>query len=196
MARLKTQTKELAILDAASRVFAARPFHEVLIDSIASDAGIGKGTIYRYFETKEDLYFATVVHVVEGLASELEQVSRAEASAARKLEAIATLILGRFWERRYLLPFFQRDERFPALEVELIKRREPILRVVQEAILAGIERREFRGIDARIGADLFLGMVRSMNLFHTSSDRLEDLVGQLISVFVQGAGRRAEPETA
>ena len=196
MARLKTQTKELAILDAASRVFAARPFHEVLIDSIASDAGIGKGTIYRYFETKEDLYFATVVHVVEGLAAELEKVSRAEASAARKLEAIATLILGRFWERRYLLPFFQRDERFPALEVELIKRREPILRVVQEAILAGIERREFRGIDARIGADLFLGMVRSMNLFHTSSDRLEDLVGQLISVFVQGAGRRAEPETA
>ena len=196
MARLKTQTKELAILDAASRVFAARPFHEVLIDSIASDAGIGKGTIYRYFETKEDLYFATVVHVMEGLAAELEKVSRAEASAARKLEAIATLILGRFWERRYLLPFFQRDERFPALEVELIKRREPILRVVQEAILAGIERREFRGIDARIGADLFLGMVRSMNLFHTSADRLDDLVGQLLSVFVQGAGRRAEPETA
>lgn len=196
MARLKTQTKELAILDAASRVFAARPFHEVLIDSIASDAGIGKGTIYRYFETKEDLYFATVVHVMEGLAAELERASRAEVSAARKLEAIATLILARFWERRYLLPFFQRDERFPALEVELIKRREPLLRVVQEAILAGIERREFRGIDARIGADLFLGMVRSMNLFHTSTDRLEDLVGQLISVFVEGAGRRAEPETA
>ena len=194
MARLKTQTKELAILDAASRVFASRPFHEVLIDSIASDAGIGKGTIYRYFETKEDLYFATVIHVMEGLAAELDKVSRTEASAAKKLEAIATSILGRFWERRYLLPFFQRDERFPALEVELIKRREPILRVVQEAILAGIERREFRGVDARIGADLFLGMVRSMNLFHTSTDQLEDLVAQLMSVFVRGVGRPEDVE--
>ena len=193
MARLKTQTKELAILDAASRVFAARPFHEVLIDSIASDAGIGKGTIYRYFETKEDLYFATVLHVVECLATELQEAVRTEASASKRLERIATLILERFWDRRYLLPFFQRDERFPTLEVELIKRREPILRVVQEAILAGIERREFRGIDARIGADLFLGMVRSMNLFHTSSDRLEDLVAQLMSVFVHGVGRREEP---
>jgi AcrR family transcriptional regulator len=193
MARLKTQTKELAILNAASRVFASRPFHEVLIDAIASDAGIGKGTIYRYFETKEELYFATVVHVMEGLAGELDEVSRAEASAAKRLEAIATLILGRFWERRYLLPFFQRDERFPDLEVELIKRREPILRVVQEAILSGIERREFRGIDARIGADLFLGMVRSMNLFHTPSDRLEDLVAQLMSVFTNGINRREEP---
>ena len=190
MPRVKTQEKELAILDAASRVFASRPFHEVLIDTIAADAGIGKGTIYRYFETKEELYFATVLHVVEALARELETRARAEASAVKRLEAIATLILNRFWERRYLLPFFQRDERFPTLEVELIRRREPILHVVQEAILAGIEQREIRGIDARIGAELFLGMVRSMNLFHTREDRLEDVVAQLMSVFVDGIGRR------
>jgi TetR/AcrR family fatty acid metabolism transcriptional regulator len=190
MARVKTATKELAILDAASRVFATRPFHEVLIDAIASDAGIGKGTIYRYFETKEDLYFATVLRVVENLAAELERRTRTESSAARRLEAIATAILEHFWGRRYLLPFFQRDERFPTLEEELVRRREPIHRIVQEAILAGIEQREFRGIDARIGADLFLGMLRSMNLFHTSDDRLEDLVAQLMSVFVEGVGRR------
>ena len=190
MARVKTQTKELAILEASARVFAAKPFHEVLIDHIASDAGIGKGTIYRYFETKEELYFATVLHVVESLANELEGRARTETSAARRLEVIATTILERFWERRYLLPFFQRDERFPVLEFELVKRREPILRVVQETILAGIEQREFRGIDARIGAELFLGMVRSLNLFHTSEDRLEDLVAQLSSVFVAGVARR------
>ena len=190
MPRVKTQEKELAILEAAARIFASRPFHEVLIDTIAADAGIGKGTIYRYFETKEELYFATVLHVVEALARELEMRARAETSAVKRLESIATLILNRFWERRYLLPFFQRDERFPMLEVELVKRREPILRVVQETILAGIEQREFRGIDARIGAELFLGMVRSMNLFHIPDDRLEDLVAQLMSVFVSGTARR------
>jgi TetR/AcrR family fatty acid metabolism transcriptional regulator len=190
MPRVKTQEKELAILEAASRVFASRPFHEVLIDTIAADAGIGKGTIYRYFETKEELYFATVLHVVEALARELETRARSETSAVKRLESIAALILNRFWERRYLLPFFQRDERFPMLEVELVKRREPILRVVQETILAGIEQREFRGIDARIGAELFLGMVRSMNLFHNPDDRLDDLVAQLMSVFVSGTARR------
>ena len=190
MPRVKTQEKELAILDAASRVFAARPFHEVLIDTIAADAGIGKGTIYRYFETKEDLYFATVLHVMETLAADLGTETHTEASGIRRLERIAARILNSFWERRYLLPFFQRDERFPTLEVELIRRRAPILRVVQEAILAGIEQREIRGIDARIGAELFLGMVRSMNLVHTREDRLEDVVAQLMSVFVEGIGRR------
>jgi AcrR family transcriptional regulator len=190
MPRVKTQEKELAILDAASRVFAARPFHEVLIDTIAADAGIGKGTIYRYFETKEDLYFATVLHVMETLAADLGTETHTEVSGIRRLERIAARILNSFWERRYLLPFFQRDERFPTLEVELIRRRAPILRVVQEAILAGIEQREIRGIDARIGAELFLGMVRSMNLFHTREDRLDDVVAQLMSVFVEGIGRR------
>lgn len=193
MPRVKTQEKELAILDAASRVFASRPFHEVLIDTIATDAGIGKGTIYRYFETKEDLYFATVLHVMETLAADLGAELHVEGSGIRRLERIAMRILNNFWERRYLLPFFQRDERFPTLEVELIRRREPILRVVQEAILAGIEQREIRGIDARIGAELFLGMVRSMNLFHSREDRLEDVVAQLMSVYVHGVGRR-DPE--
>lgn len=187
MARVKTQVKELAILDAASKVFAAKPFHEVLIDAIAADAGIGKGTIYRYFETKEDLYFATVLHVMEVLAEELQQTTREGSSATSRLEAIARVILERYWERRYLLPFFQSDE-LPALEVQLVRHREPIVRVVQEAILAGIEHREFRGIDARIGAQLFLGMVRAMNLFHRDDDRLEDLVAQLMGVFVAGVG--------
>jgi AcrR family transcriptional regulator len=189
MARVKTLTKEREILEAASKIFAVKPFHEVLVDSIASDAGIGKGTIYRYFETKEDLYFATVLHVVGSLAVELDQRVRAETSAIHRLEAIATQILTQFWERRYLLPFFQRDERFPMLEVEIVKRREPILRVVQEAILYGIEQKELRGVDARLASELFLGMVRAMNLFHTSDDRLEDVVAQLMSVFIAGVGR-------
>ncbi len=71
-----------------------------------------------------------------------------------------------------------------------MKRREAILRFSQEAILAGIERREFRGIDARIGAELFLGMVRSANLFRRPEDSLEDLVRQIMSVFLDGVGRR------
>ena len=76
MPRVKTEAKERAILDAAASVFARRPFHAVLIDEIASDAGIGKGTIYRYFETKDDLYFATTLHVLDGLAGALAGAAR------------------------------------------------------------------------------------------------------------------------
>ena len=189
MARLKTEAKEKAILEAAASVFARKPFHAVLIDEIASDAGIGKGTIYRYFETKDELYFATTLHVLDSLAHVLAQALPQERSSARRLERIAIETLRFYWERRFLFPFLDND----GLSVRrdaLLKRREAILRFAQEAILAGIERRELRGVDARIGAELFLGMVRSANLFRRPEDSLEDLVAQILSVFLEGVGRR------
>lgn len=188
MPRAKTADKETAILEAASRVFAQRPFHEVLIDDIAADAGIGKGTIYRYFETKDDLYFATTLYGLDFLAAALEKAISPEDSSSRRLERIATEILSFFWERRYLLTLLTRYERTER-EADLMKRRESILRLVQEAILAGIERREFRGIDARIGAELFLGMTRSANLFRRKEDTLEELVAHILGVFLSGVMR-------
>jgi AcrR family transcriptional regulator len=189
MSRAKTADKETAILDAASRVFAQRPFHEVLIDDIATDAGIGKGTIYRYFETKDDLFFATSLYALDHLAVALEKARSPEDSAARRLERIAREILGFFWDRRHLVTLLVRYERTDR-EAEFLKRRESIVKLVQEAILSGIERRELRGIDARIGAELFLGMTRSANLFRRKEDTLEELVAHIIGVFSNGVVRR------
>ena len=189
MPRVKTEAKERAILDAAAKVFATKPFHGVLIDEIASDAGIGKGTIYRYFETKDDLYFATTLHVLDQLEEVLSDALSQDQSAACRLEKIARENLRFYWDRRFLFPFLQTDG-LPGRREELVKRREAILRFAQEAILAGIERRELRGVDARIGAELFLGLVRSANLFRKPEDTLEDLVAQILSVFLEGVKRR------
>ena len=48
-------SKRSLILDAALEVFAARGFHEATMDEIAATSGVAKGTLYRYFESKEDL---------------------------------------------------------------------------------------------------------------------------------------------
>lgn len=189
MPRVKTEAKERAILDAAAKVFAMKPFHGVLIDEIASDAGIGKGTIYRYFETKDDLYFATTLHILDQLAEALSEALVLEKSATKRLERIAQECLRFYWERRFLFPYLESDG-MPGRREELLKRRESILRYAQEAILAGIEQRELRGIDARIGAELFLGLVRSANLFRRADDSREDLVAQVMSVFLEGVARK------
>jgi len=189
MPRVKTARKEQTILEAASRVFARRPFHEVLIDDIASDARIGKGTIYRYFETKDELYFATILFGIDSLADALAKILPQESSPARRLERIAQEILSFFWERRHIYPLLQRDPDHAERQVVLMKRREPILLLVQESILAGIERRDFRGIDAHIGAELFLGMVRSAHQFRAENDTIDELVSQVMNVFLRGISR-------
>ena len=54
------------ILESAARLFSARRFDEVLMDDIAQEAGVAKGTLYGHFPNKEGLYFAVVF---EGLSA-------------------------------------------------------------------------------------------------------------------------------
>ncbi len=61
MARTRTEAKRAVILRAATDVFARKGFHDVLTEEIAREAGVGKGTLYRYFPTKDDLYYAAVL---------------------------------------------------------------------------------------------------------------------------------------
>jgi AcrR family transcriptional regulator len=49
------ERKRDAILDAALALFAERGFHGTAVPEIARVARVGAGTIYRYFESKEDL---------------------------------------------------------------------------------------------------------------------------------------------
>ena len=50
--------KREAILDCAVRIFAERGFDDADVQDIANASGVGKGTVYRYFGKKEDLFLA------------------------------------------------------------------------------------------------------------------------------------------
>ena len=41
------------ILEAAAQLFATHRYHEVRMEDVAAEAGVAKGTIYRYFKDKE-----------------------------------------------------------------------------------------------------------------------------------------------
>ncbi len=64
------------ILDAAEAVFSTEGV-SVPIDRVAERAGVGVGTVYRHFPTKEDLFEAIVVTRLEDLL----EIGRMEASA-------------------------------------------------------------------------------------------------------------------
>ena len=115
-----------------------KPFHEVLIDDVAAEAGVGKGTIYRYFETKEDLFFAAILHSFDELSAALGESLAHETSPRRRLERIAREVLSFSWERRELFSLLLSDERrFAKRDEDLRKRRETVSRLAQEAILEG-----------------------------------------------------------
>ncbi len=190
MPRVKTDEKLEEILEAASRVFASKDFHEVLIDEIAEVGGIGKGTVYRYFRTKEDLYFATILHGLDRLDCVLSVALPQEGSPVKRLERVAREMLQFFWNQRSLLMLLYRDERsLRARRGSMRERHDRLVRQVQEAILEGIERREFQGIDPHTAAEMFLGMIRGINIFRRDEDTLDGLVAEIVGVFTRGVSR-------
>ncbi len=192
MPRVKTITKKQEILEAAARVFAEREFHQVLIDDVAARAGVGKGTVYRYFRTKEDLYFEAIRQVLDRLFATMAATASEEIPPICRLERIARESLQFSWERRHFLSLLQGDERLFALrEEELAKRRQAMTALVQKVILEGIERREFRGVDPRIAAELFRGMIRAANNFRSEKDSLEGLVAEIVGIFTHGIARQS-----
>ena len=65
------------VLDAARRAFAEQGY-AVPLDEIAAAAGVGPGTVYRHFPTKEALFEAVSVANVEELAADARALAEAD----------------------------------------------------------------------------------------------------------------------
>ena len=63
--------RKLKILKAAAVSFATFGFHISDIDKIAKNAGVGKGTLYRYFQNKEDLFFESGKYCTDEMYDEI-----------------------------------------------------------------------------------------------------------------------------
>lgn len=72
--------KRQAILRTAAWMFSRRSFHEVKLDDVAAQARIGKGTVYIYFKSKEDLYESLILQGFDDLIEHLQALSSSKDS--------------------------------------------------------------------------------------------------------------------
>lgn len=86
--------KRERILDAAVRVFAKSGFHDTRVADVAKAAGVADGTIYLYFESKDELLRSLFEDRVGRLLSFVQEGLGKHESAKAKLSAIIELQLG------------------------------------------------------------------------------------------------------
>jgi AcrR family transcriptional regulator len=90
-----------AILDAATRLFAERGYDGTDTQALAEELQVGKGTLYRYFASKRELFLAAVDRGAHCLRRRIEESSE---QAADPLERLACVI------RTYLAFFAEHPE--------------------------------------------------------------------------------------
>jgi AcrR family transcriptional regulator len=79
-----THEKKAQIVEAAEQLFHRYGYAKTSLDDIARDAGLGKGTIYYYFNSKEDIFFEVAQHHSEEFYAKLKKILAKEKTFAAK----------------------------------------------------------------------------------------------------------------
>ncbi len=96
MPRKKQEEKRKRILDAAAKVFAGKGFYNAKIKDVADEAGVAHGTVYLYFESKDELLISlfreSLIEVVRYVKAEIQKEKNAEDKLRRMISLQLELI--------------------------------------------------------------------------------------------------------
>src|SRR5512137_1714014 len=93
----RKEARPAELLAAALELFVEKGYAGTRLDDVAQRAGVSKGTLYLYFENKEDLFKAVVRESVVTLISETaDEIERFEGPSDALLEQVI-----RSWWARY-----------------------------------------------------------------------------------------------
>jgi AcrR family transcriptional regulator len=186
--RTKTPNLTEKMLEAAGRLFGEHRFHEVRMEDIATEAGVSKGTLYRYFHDKQEMYLALLEHASHQLVAELKSQSGLAHTNRDRLIAVVATFLTFFDERRHLLDLIQRAEvgqdkggAFPWQDV-----RNEGMRIVLDILEDGQRNGEFRISDPNTSMLMLLGGLRAVLRFG-DKPIASNLAEQIVDGFLHGA---------
>jgi AcrR family transcriptional regulator len=74
-----------AILDATDRMLARYGYKKMTIDDLAKEVGIGKGSVYLHFESKQEIALSHIDRIVERLKASLNATARSRSTPEKKL---------------------------------------------------------------------------------------------------------------
>ena len=182
------ERKRAQILEAASRVFATRVYHLVQMEEVARTARVGKGTLYRYFPSKEDLYLAIVDAAFALLIARLEQEHSAAVPPAVSLERMIEAIVDTFSQHLPSFRLIHRGEgRLFLRKKEVIRvKRAHIARLLSEVLDRGVESGVFRKVDRVLAPSMLIGMVWGTALNHADDPPAEILARRIADLYLHG----------
>lgn len=157
--------KKTRILNAAAELFAEKPFHKVLLDHVARAAGVGKGTLYLYFKSKDELFLAVLLREFSALIDSLEVYLHENGDDP---EAQITGVIDRLIKHLYDNAVF-----FELLRGAILKlpendmwreKRSRLRKVMENVIRNGVEKGVFADSNPAITAQYIPGIIRSVCL--------------------------------
>jgi len=82
---IQPKTTRDAILDATDRLLAQQGYKKMTIDDLAEEVGIGKGSIYLHFSSKEEIALSHIDRIIDRLKENLKAIAEKQISVEERL---------------------------------------------------------------------------------------------------------------
>ncbi len=148
--RRRKEERPGEILAAALEAFSAHGYAATRLEDVAALAGVTKGTIYVYFDTKEKLFQEMVTHYLDGIRDGADTlIINTDGTCSDKIRSLLEFVCRRcFSERavREILRFIVAESKtFPSLaDAHYHEFVVPVLRLVDVLLESGISCGEFK----------------------------------------------------
>lgn len=126
------------ILDAADRLLGRYGYRKMTVESLAKEAGIGKGTVYLSFESKADVALACIDRMAARVLSKIEAIGASATSPEQRVgEMLVERVLYRFdYARAHSSSI---DDLLASLRPRLVEHRNEYFRAEAEALARVLE---------------------------------------------------------
>ncbi len=201
------ENRKNIILKAARKLFFDKGFRDVTVDSIAKRAELSKGSIYLYFNSKEEIYGQILLNDIEKFHRKITSLVRNGESAARVLMDLSNTYLDFFLGDRelfrILMTFQLHTEHMnlsEGLHTHIIRTTNKTINIIETVLQHGVDTGEFpptlkrRQIRNAIWG--LLNGIISLHLYTGSEAKREEIirstVNESMTTFLRGLQKDAQ----
>lgn len=188
-----SQERKKQIVEAALTVFSREGLHKARMDDIAEEAGLSKGALYWYFNSKDRIISSLLSSIFNREFSKMEDWAAQDGSARIKLQNMTQMlvedllsvkpvmsVLYEFWAMSF------RNKHVGKFIRESMHR---YLDLIVPVVQGGIDNGEFRDLNARDVAMTFGSIIEGSILlwsYDMNNVDIQSLITNSVSIFLDG----------
>jgi AcrR family transcriptional regulator len=190
------------ILAAARKLLEQRGLKALTMDEIAAAAGVAKGTLYLYFQSKDELILAMISQVGENMLRDVESSLQAPGTPLERLTHMVSVLLDYLDRERLLFPIYAREvlqgkqKSREGIWWHIQAMEEKFVTAVTALFAEGIAAGQFIPANPRLLTFLIRGLVRATGYYQREErqpDAAKEALPVILTLLSSGLIRTNQP---
>lgn len=195
---MQTKDKKEKILLAAAKVISKKGYHNTQMDDIAKEANVAKGTLYLYFESKEDLLTKFIDNIFKETFSSLNRINTIQTNSIDKIQMYVKNQLEFFFKNaQFFQIMFREIHNIDKILGAKYKQKihtshHKVVEVLAKIIEHGIKEKLFKPIKPELAAYILTNIISCILFQHMATKQKWNVPKQasfVVDIFLKGIQR-------